>query len=111
MKAQLHGDAARTVAGLPLTELNYEHSIALLNQPHKLVAAHMQVLLEPKPTGTLNSLRVFHDTIESHTRGLSSLGKSEISYGEIIINSGNSRPDLHGGPSRTQHDYHCMVVI
>ena len=90
LKAQLHGDAARTIAGLPLTELNYQHSIDLLKdrfgQPHKLVAAHMQALLEiPKSTGTLTSLRMFHDTIENHTRGLSSLGKSESSYGEILV--------------------------
>ena len=44
LKAQLQGDAARTIAGLPLTEVNYQHSIALLEerfgQPHKLVTAH-----------------------------------------------------------------------
>ena len=68
LKAQLHGDAARAIAGFPLTELNYQHLIDLLRdrfgQPHKLVAAHMQALLEiPKPTSTLTSLHVFHDTI------------------------------------------------
>jgi len=30
LKAQLEGDAARAIAGLPLTEANYAHSIALL---------------------------------------------------------------------------------
>ena len=46
----------------------------------------MQALLEvPKPTNTLTSLRTFHDTIESHCRGLSSLGKSEQSYGDLLV--------------------------
>ena len=45
LKAQLQGDAARTIAGLPLTEANYTNSIALLedrySQRHKIVDAHM----------------------------------------------------------------------
>ena len=28
LKAQLQGDVARTTVGLPLTELNYQHSMA-----------------------------------------------------------------------------------
>ena len=30
LKAQLQGDAARTIAGLPLTDLNYNHAISIL---------------------------------------------------------------------------------
>ena len=90
LKAQLQGDAARTIAGLPLTELNYQHSIALLEerfgQPHKLIKAHMQVLLDmPNATTNLNSLRLFYDTIATHTRALASLGKSKESYGDILV--------------------------
>ena len=55
-------------------------------QTHKLVAAHMQALLEVTgPSNTLNSLRTFHDTINSHSRGLSSLGKSEDTYGDLLV--------------------------
>ena len=40
LKAQLQSDAVRTIAGLPLMKLNYQHSITLLeewfDQPHKL---------------------------------------------------------------------------
>ena len=90
LKAQLQGDAARTIAGLPLTEMNYQHSIALLEerfgQPHKLVSAHMQALLEmPNPTNNLASLQAFYDSIETHTRGLSSLGKTKDTYGDLLI--------------------------
>ena len=50
LKIQWQCDAAGTIAGLPLTELNYQHWIALLvewfGQPHKLVSAHMQTLLD-----------------------------------------------------------------
>ena len=45
LNAQLQGEAARAIAGLPLTELNYTHSISLLKerfgQPQKLVNAHI----------------------------------------------------------------------
>ena len=43
----------------------------------------MRALLEMP--NTLNSLRMFHDTIESHSRGLSSLGKSEDTYGDLLV--------------------------
>lgn len=61
LQAQLQGDAARVIAEFPLTNANYGHSIALLQdrfgQPYKLVSAHMQALLDlPNPTNTLTSL-------------------------------------------------------
>ena len=63
LKAQLQGDASRAIAGLPLTEANYDHVIALLTQrygqSHKIVQAHMQALLEINiPTNTLSSLQL-----------------------------------------------------
>ncbi|XP_065893821.1 uncharacterized protein [Dysidea avara] len=90
LKAQLQGDAARAIAGLPLTELNYQHSVALLEerfgQPHKLINAHMQVLLDmPNATASLTSLRLLYDTVATHTRALASLGKSKDSYGDIMV--------------------------
>ena len=43
LRAQLQGDAAVVIAGFPLTDANYSHSIALLQnrfgQPYKLVIA------------------------------------------------------------------------
>ena len=90
LKAQLQGDAARTVEGFPLSDQNYLHAVTILQdrfgQTHKLVAAHMRALLDiPVPSNALNSLRMFHDTIESHSRGLSSLGKSEDTYGDLLV--------------------------
>ena len=77
--AQVHGEAARVIAGFPLTNSNYTHSIALLRerfgQTYKLVNAHMEVLLNlGKPASTLSSLQIFHDS------ALSALGRSSESY-------------------------------
>ena len=90
LRAQLQGDAARVIAGFPLTDGNYSHSVALLQnrfgQSYKLVSAHMQALLDlPSPTNTLTSLQQFHDSVESHIRSLSSLGKDSESYGDLLV--------------------------
>jgi len=90
LKPQLQGDVARMIAGLPLTDSNYQHAIALLQdrlgQHHKIVNAYMQALLEmSSPLNSLSSLRIFYDIIKSHIHGLSSLGKLENSYGDLLI--------------------------
>ena len=55
-------------------------------QDHKLVQAHMQALLDlPSPNNSLTNLQHFHDSIESHIRSLSSLGKSNDSYGALLV--------------------------
>ena len=90
LRAQLQGDAARTIAGLPLTEANYFHSVALLleryGKTHKLKDAHMRGLLNiPSPTTKLSSLREFYDMVESHIRSLASLGQTSDSYGTLLV--------------------------
>ena len=46
----------------------------------------MQALLDmPGPTNAHTSLRMFHDSIENHAQGLSSLGKSESTYGDLLV--------------------------
>ena len=89
LRAQLKGDAIRVVAGFPLTDVNYQHSITLLRerfgQPYKLINAHMQALLNlSNVANSLSSLQSFYDTVENHIRGLSSLGKSPESYGDLL---------------------------
>ena len=90
MKAQLCNGAERVIAGLPLTNANYSKSIELLQerfaQPHKIINAHMEALLNlPSPTGHLSSLRLFYDSIETHIRGLETLGKTTETYGDILV--------------------------
>ena len=46
----------------------------------------MQGLLNlPTPSNTLADLRAFYDSIESHIRGLSSIGITPESYGALLI--------------------------
>ena len=61
LRAQLEGDAARVIAGLPLTSANYDNAMTLLTerfgQPHKIINAHMQALLDvANPVNSLSSL-------------------------------------------------------
>lgn len=90
LRAQLHGDASRAIAGLPLTDANYDHAIELLTQrygqSHKIVHAHMQALLEiNSPNNSLSSLQLFYDSVEAHIRGLAALGKPEDAYGAMLV--------------------------
>ena len=97
MRSQVQGDAAHTIASFPLTDDNYAHSVTLLQarcgQPHKLMNAHMEALLSlvvlslEKPSNSLASLQVFHDTLEQHMRSLSSLGKSSETYSSLLTPS------------------------
>ena len=90
LRTLLQGEAARAVAGFPLTDANYSHSVEILKerfgQTQKIVNAHMQSLLNlPSPRNTLTDLRAFYDSIESHIRGLSSLEITPDSYGALLI--------------------------
>ena len=90
LRGQLQGEASHVIAGYSLTSSNYQHSITLLQerfgQPHKQIVAHMQALIDLRsPSGTLTSLREFHDSIEGHILSLASLGKSQDSYSSLLV--------------------------
>ena len=90
LRTQLWGEPARTIAGLPVTNLNYSHSVTILRDcygpPQGIVDAHVQALLDlPKPVNKLPSLQLFHDTITSHVCCLQSLGKSPILLETLLI--------------------------
>ena len=90
LRAQLRDGAERVIAGLPLTSANYAKSIQLLKerfaQPHQIINAHMEALLNsPSPTDHLSSLRPFYDLVETHIKGLESLGKKTETYGAILV--------------------------
>ena len=92
LRTQLQEGALRVIAGLPLTNASYTHSLTLLceryGQPHKLISAHMKALIElPGPSNTLSSLQGFYDAIEAHTRSLASLGKPIDEYGAMLATS------------------------
>ena len=70
LRAQLHGDASRTIAGLPLTATNYDNAIELFTkkyvQPYKIIQAHVQALIEINgPNDSLSSLQLFK-TLSNH---------------------------------------------
>ena len=90
MRAQLRDGADSVSAGLPLTSANYAKSVQLLKerfaQPHKIINAQTEALLIlPSPTDNLSSLRLFYDSVETHIRGLESLGKKTETYGDILV--------------------------
>ena len=92
LRAQLQEGALRVIAGLPLTNTSYSHSVSLLRdrygQPHKLISAHMKALIElPGPSNSLNSLQTFYDAVEAHTRSLASLEKPVDEYGSMLVTS------------------------
>ena len=90
LRAQLQGNALRVIAGLPLINDNYDHSVTLLKErygePHKLIDAHMQALIELKcRSNTLSALQVFYDSVEGHIRSLQSLGTPQEHYGSMLV--------------------------
>jgi len=82
------------IDNLPLTDFNYDHSVALLKerfrQPYKLVNAHIDALMNlPKPVNNLASLQVFHDKLANLKR-LTLQYWSQWSWESFPPNSGNS---------------------
>ena len=80
MCAQLKGEASKIIAIFQLTNANYTHLVALLQerfrQLYKQIDAHMQALINlPNLSQSYSSLCEIHDAIESHIRSLTSLGK------------------------------------
>ena len=72
-RAQLDGEASRTVSGLALTDANYEQSVSLLEsrfgKMQRIINAHMQVLVKlPTPSNIAASLRQLYDTRKPHPR-------------------------------------------
>ena len=46
----------------------------------------MQALLNlPSPANDKSSLQQFYDSMETHVRGLASLGKSQETYGDLLV--------------------------
>ena len=90
LKCQLKGEAEKAISGFPLTSENYNKAVDILQerfgQTHKITNAHMAALLDlPNPSNQLDSLRSFYDELETNIRGLEALGKSQDSFGDLLI--------------------------
>ena len=89
--AQLEGSASRAIAGLPITEENYEAAVDILTKrfgkPQQQIAAHMDELLKISVCSTEKpaQLRYLYDKISVNVRGLEALGVKSQQYGSLLI--------------------------
>ncbi|MCP3659751.1 MAG: DUF1759 domain-containing protein, partial [Bacteroidetes bacterium] len=87
----LEGPAHRALAGLELTEENYQNAIETLKSrfgnKQMIITSHMQALLklQNSPNDKVSQLRYIYDNINIHVRGLKSLGMSEEKYGSLLV--------------------------
>ena len=93
LKAQCEGEAYQSVAGLELTDHNYGIAIELLKrrfgQRQIILNSHVDTLLKVNPVrkhADTTELRKFFDLIETHNRGLQSLGVDPQTYGTVLVN-------------------------
>ena len=91
LNGMLKGEAARAVAGLPLTNDNYKKAIELLKErfgkTQVLINAYMDSLskIHGPLSCEIKELRTFYDTCETNIRGLETLGITTESYGSLLI--------------------------
>ena len=85
--------AYSTIAGLSLTEANYETALELLQkrygQKQTIINSHIDTILKIQPlynNADVTQLWKFYDTVEQHCRGLQALGVDSSSYGTILVN-------------------------
>ena len=79
LKCHLTGQASDLVAGIDITNVNYDIAINLLeeryNKSHVMREVHYSRLINLQPPSyKTSSLRAFHDETEKHIRALNSLG-------------------------------------
>jgi hypothetical protein len=87
----LESSASEAIAGLSLTDANYEEAIATLKKrfgnSQLIVNRHMEALMNITNVSShhdVKGLRRLHDTGEAHVRGLRALGVPTESYGGLL---------------------------
>lgn len=89
--AQLEGAASRAIAGLPITEDNYQAAVDILmkrfGKPQQIIASHMDELLKISVCSSErpSQLRYLYDKISVNVRGLEALGIKSAQYGSLLI--------------------------
>ena len=87
----LEGTASRAIAGLPITEENYDAAVDIINKrfgkPQQLISAHMDKLLKISTCSTDKpcQLRYLYDKLNVNIRGLEALGVKSTQYGSLLI--------------------------
>ena len=91
LKTYLTGQAAKAVAGLMLTDANYDSAITLLQsrfgRKDLVISAHMSRLLNLNPvkkSSDVHALRQLYDECEIQIRSLESLGVVSDNYGSLL---------------------------
>ena len=87
----LEGTASRAIAGLPITEENYDAAVDIINKrfgkPQQLISAHMDELLKISTCSTdkPHQLHYLYDKLNVNIRGLEALGVKSTQYGSLLI--------------------------
>ncbi|CAL9705016.1 unnamed protein product [Knipowitschia caucasica] len=91
LRSYLTGAAARTIAGLTMTDANYDAAIELLQsrfgRKDIVISAHMSKLLNLTPvkrSSDVTALRHLYDECEIQIRSLESLGVQSDTYGCLL---------------------------
>ena len=91
LKSFLSGTAANVVAGLALSDHNYDNAIKMLTsrfgRKDLIINAHMNKLLNLTPVKKatdVNALRKLYDDIEIQVRSLDSMGVVSNTYGNLL---------------------------
>ena len=91
LRSLLDHTAFDAVAGLTLSEANYQQAIEILlkrfGNRQVIISKHMDTLMRMDPISSdrhLRDLRRFYDHTESHVRSLKSLGIEAASYGALL---------------------------
>lgn len=91
LNSYLEGQAAKTIAGLAVTEANYDSAITILEERYGrkdiIVSAHLNnffKLTAIKNASDINNLRNLYDTCEIEIRSLKSLGVDSKSYDSLL---------------------------
>ena len=87
----LEGKAHRAIAGLQLKNENYDHAIKILKDrfgnKQQIISSHMQALLSLQglPNERVSQLHLNFVQINTHVRGLETLGVTAERYGSLLI--------------------------
>ena len=96
LKCQLVGRPIDALAGLDITNDNYDTAIDMLQERygklHIIIEAHYSKLANiSPPTYNTISLRTFYDTTEKHLRALHSLGQ-DVNHTELLVSIKSKLP-------------------
>ena len=90
-QTSLIGDPAQTIAGLQITNENYDEAIELLEKrfgnKQIIISRHIEDLMQlPKVSSNddLRGMRILYDKLETTTRNLKSIGITSDGYSAVI---------------------------